>query len=327
MDSIIEENIQYSFLPKQLVEQSLVEQSLVEQSVNENNNSNQFVEHSLPKSFQIINSNEQDVNIFNLIYKKPPLAVPVVIFIIPYRDREKEKAFFKEKMATIMEDYPTGYYKIYYIQQNFEKPFNRGAMKNIGFLMVKNKYPNNYKNITLVFNDVDTTPANKTTIPNYSTSRGIVKHYYGYDYVLGGIVSILGGDFETINGFPNYYSWGFEDNELNNRVKQMGFIIDRSVFYSIADNTNIVQFKQSPFRTVNSGEFDRYIRRVGEGINTIYDLFYSIDEVTGIVNVNRFQTKHNVNESLNKDFNTVASKYPFQTGYSARKKCRMNLVI
>jgi len=278
--------------------------------------------------FKIITSNKEDINLYNLIYKKPkPLDIPVVIFIVPYRDREMEKNFFKQNMEKILEDYPDGYYKIYYIQQNFEKPFNRGAMKNIGFLMVKNKYPSNYKNITIVFNDVDTTPVNKTTIPNYSTSRGIIKHFYGYDYVLGGIVSILAGDFEVINGFPNYYSWGFEDNELNDRAKQRGFIIDRSVFYHISDSTNILQLKQSPNRVINSGEFDRFIRKVNEGINTIYELIYDINELTGIVDVKSFKTNYNINESLNTNFNTSTGNIPFRIGYSAKKRCKMNLVI
>jgi hypothetical protein len=324
MNSFVEENIQYTFLQEPVGEpiDEPVGKPLEEPDTNNN------------IEFQIVKPNTEPVDIYSLLlkpntllYTPPPLTIPVVIFIVPYRDREKEKEFFKEKMATIMQDYPIGYYKIYYIQQNFDKPFNRGAMKNIGFLMVKTKYPNNYKNITLVFNDVDTMPVNKTTIPNYSTQRGVIKHFYGYNYVLGGIVSILGGDFELINGFPNYYSWGFEDNELNNRVKQKGLIVDRSVFYQIWDSANIIQLKQSPNRVVNSGEFDRYIRKVNEGINTIYDLLFSVNETTGLVDVKQFQTKYNVNESLNKDFDTGKSKYPFRTGYSAKKRCRMNMII
>jgi len=252
---------------------------------------------------------------------------PKVIFIVPYRDREIEKEFFEKQMSVVMQDYPNKYYKIYYIQQNHDKPFNRGAMKNIGFLMVKNKYPETYKNITLVFNDVDTSPVNKTIIPDYSTTPGTIKHFYGYYHVLGGIVSITAGDFERLNGYPNYYSWGFEDNELKERANKSNITIDRSVFYQIKDDKNIIQLKQSPTKIVNSGDFDRYIRRVNEGINTIYDLHYIIDEETGIVDVKTFKTKHDVDISLNREYDTSKNNYPFITGYSAKKRCKMNMVL
>ena len=37
-------------------------------------------------------------------------------------------------------------------------------MKNIGFIAMKEKYADNYKDITFVFNDVDTMPYTKNFI-------------------------------------------------------------------------------------------------------------------------------------------------------------------
>ncbi len=254
--------------------------------------------------------------------------VPILIFIVPYRNREKEKEVFNEKMTNFLNaKYDPLHYKIYYIHQNDEKPFNRGAMKNIGFMMVKNKYPHDYKNITLVFNDVDTTPVSQNTIPNYLTEPNKVKHYYGYTFALGGIVSILAGDFEKINGFPNYYSWGFEDNELNARVLKANMFIDRSVFFDIKDTENITQFYNGINRTVNRGEFERFVKQVKEGINTINNLHYSIDENTSMVNVTAFETVHTVNEALNRTYDMQKSIVPFNIGYSSRRRASMNLVM
>ena len=215
-------------------------------------------------------------------------AIPKMIFIVPYRNRDSHLAFFKEHMKKMLEDDDATTYKIYYIHQCDARIFNRGAMKNIGFLFVKNKYPQHYKNITLVFNDVDSMPIRKNMI-HYETTSGVIKHFFGFEYTLGGIVSIKASEFEILNGFPNFWAWGYEDNLLQQRALKAKLTIDRSTFFPIGDK-NIIHLSDGPLREVNQGEFNRYAKNTYEGIFSITKLEYTFDKETGFVNVKWFET-------------------------------------
>ena len=252
--------------------------------------------------------------------------IPKLIFIIPYRNREQQQFFFDAHMKRILEDMPIMDYKIKYIHQTDDRSFNRGAMKNIGFLYVKNKYPNHYKNITLIFNDIDTVPYSKNFL-HYETSLGNVKHFYGYKFTLGGIVSIKGEDYEKTNGFPNYWSWGYEDNAFQKRVQNANLNIDRSQFYPIMDD-NILQMKDGLNRLVNRNEFERYMDEykynvINDGFSNITNLVYEEDS-NHFINVSNFETGIPEKPETNKIHNIKNGGIPFNIG-RRRGIMRMNL--
>ena len=166
-------------------------------------------------------------------------------------------------------------YEIFFSHQCDTRTFNRGATKNIGFLAAKDKYPNNYKDITFVFNDIDTIPF--STIFDFETTSGIVKHFYGFKYALGGIVSLKGSDFEAINGYPNFWGWGMEDNVLQKRCERIGLIINRSQFYPIG-SPEILHLFDGVSRIINSKDPLRATNDNGiDGLKTISNLTYSVD--------------------------------------------------
>ena len=239
-----------------------------------------------------------------------PVPIPKLIFIVPYRDRQQQQTFFATHMKVVLSNMSPTDYKIYYIHQCDRREFNRGAMKNIGFLMVKSKYPDAYRNITLVMNDVDTMPYTKGFL-NYATVPGVVKHFYGFRFTLGGIVSITGADFERVNGFPNMWSWGYEDNLLQYRVEQAGIKIDRSQFYDYMDK-NIIQMKDDMYRTVNRTDFNAYTQNTPEGWTAIQNLSYDIDESTGFVNVRTFTTGREENKATRKIHDLRDGAQPFK---------------
>lgn len=191
------------------------------------------------------------------------------VFIVPYRDRTHQKFFFSKHMTFILEDKKD--YEILYVHQNDDRPFNRGAMKNIGFIAVKEKYPETYKTINLIFHDIDTLPFHK--IFDYETEEGIIKHYYGFTTALGGIVVIKGGDFEKVNGYPNFWGWGLEDTNLQQRCNNYQLKIDRSNFYSLG-SPEILHLFDGLKRIVSKEEPTIHNKNMIDGIVTISNLEY-----------------------------------------------------
>jgi len=201
--------------------------------------------------------------------------IPSKIFIVPYRNRIQHKFFFSKYMTFLLEDEAPGDYEIYFSHQSDSKPFNRGAAKNIGFLAMKQKYPHDYKDITFIFNDVDTVPFNK--IFNYDTTCGVVQHLYGFKFALGGIVIFKGADFEKINGYPNYWGWGMEDNVIQQRCHNHQLVIDRSQFVPIGCQ-DILQMFDGIKRIVTRYALPEAKNDNGiDGLRTIYKLLYTID--------------------------------------------------
>lgn len=249
---------------------------------------------------------------------------PKFIIIVPYRDREHHLKFFRQHMKNVLEDIPKEDYKILVMHQKDTRDFNRGAMKNIGYLVVKKMYPDTYKTITLVFHDVDIIPMDKGLI-DYVTVPGMIKHHYGFVYALGGIVSITAGDFEKLNGFPNYWAWGYEDNALQQRVLQAGMKIDRRVFYHIMDKRFFL-LHDDLVRMVNKGEFNRYMDKTPEGHMSISNLEYALNVVTDMVDVTNFKTSSEPNNALNEKHDLRLGPIPFKT-QPPRRGGRMKMIM
>jgi hypothetical protein len=198
----------------------------------------------------------------------PPLTnivsenIPPIVFIIPYRDRSAHRSEFLEAVDIYFKTMKQNKdYIMIFSHQFDERPFNRGAMKNLGFLYVKEKYPKDYKNITFVFNDVDTYPLFDVSVEYYRTTHKNIKHFYGLEIALGGSFSITGYDFEYLNGFPNYWGWGLEDNLIQNRALTSKIAIDRS-----------------QFNTVNSDKYNQTMHGYTRVLDTKVQLKYTEDD-------------------------------------------------
>ena len=288
-------------------------------------NINVILEEIYNDDSSLITTNE-NVNMVQLTKTDKSSNVPDVIFIIPYRNRENDKLHFLSHMPNILKkEFSKKKYELFFIEQNDTRSFNRGAVKNIGFIIIRQLYPNDYKNITIVFNDVDTTPSTDDLL-TYDTRPGVIKHFYGFTYALGGILSIKAADFEKMNGFPNYWGWGFEDNSLYKRAKQMNLIIDRSQFFPIFDE-KIITTNQENMKSVNRTDFERYLKKTNEGIDSIYHINYVLEtDVTHkLFKVNHFETTYPENLKTISNHDTNNGPRPFNFGYSARRGSRMTM--
>ena len=154
----------------------------------------------------------------------------MIIFIVPYRDRPAELAVFLSHMKYLLEDIKEKNF-IYIVNQSDKRPFNRGAMRNIGFLMAKKQFPENYKDIDLVFHDLDNLIGEKNLV-DFKTKYGVVNHIFGNyrDPYFGGIFVMKAGDFERINGYPNFWGWGWEDACLGRRIAANKMAVYRKTF-------------------------------------------------------------------------------------------------
>ncbi len=216
-----------------------------------------------------------------------------VVVVVPYRDREEHKSYFIDHMSNILQDKK---YEIIFVHQFDDRPFNRGAIKNIGLLYLKQSYPNDYKNITIVFNDIDTMPKFKNQF-DYHTTSGIIKHYYGYTFALGGIFAINAADFEKINGFANIWTWGLEDNILLKRSTESGIEIMRDnmiMANRIIDREKIIILDHGNIRYVSEYIQNKYKYDKGvDGIQTLKNVNFDVIDISKNikeVRVNSFDT-------------------------------------
>ena len=243
------------------------------------------------------------------------MDAPKKIFIVPYRNRVTHRAKFLQRMNEYLKGEDG--WEIYFAHQCDERPFNRGAMKNVGFLAMKRKYPNHYGDITFIFHDVDTWPTEECSI-KYDTNDGVVAHYFGYNFALGGMFAIKGKDFDKTKGFPNFWGWGLEDNIIQDRCVALGLTIDRTNFYPITDKKNIHRENDGSIRLISKADASVYKHDKPDNIDDIKGLQYTIDK--NMINISAFEVNMKIEDQdfYLRDNSKEGTKLKIPIGYKRK---------
>lgn len=163
----------------------------------------------------------------------------MIVVITPYRDRPRQKDTFISHMRAFLEEKGIPYIIVIAEQSDDGRPFNRGAMKNIGYLEVKKFLKATIiddSHVVYVNQDIDVLPKSQEciyAIPNEDT----VYNPYGVKQCLAKIHMQSSKVMETSNGYPNnYWAWGLEDVCMQARAESHGFKIDRTNFEWLGTN-------------------------------------------------------------------------------------------
>lgn len=209
----------------------------------------------------------------------------LVAVIIPYRNREEHLKIFLNHMHPFLQKQNVRY-KIFVIEQEDDKKFNRGKLFNVGFVeALKDKpFP------CFIFHDVDLIPQNLNNIyactrcPRHMSSS-IDKYRYNvpYDRNFGGVVAILSDQFKAINGFSNkFYGWGGEDDDFFNRNRYAGHKVCRFSQY-ISRYSSLFHHPAEPSEDRFVKLNDRYGNSARDGLNSLhYRLKATIDTPTHV---------------------------------------------
>jgi hypothetical protein len=199
-------------------------------------------------------------------------------FIIPYRNRKEHLDEFIKRFTEMLKDKDIDA-QFYIIHQINSSEFNRGAMKNIGFLEVCKNRPDGL----FIFHDVDTYPVYWGSI-QYEAKKGEFRRpvMNSSPENLGLICSCWKEEFEKTNGFANYWGWGSEDGALYYRAKKLGILINENNMVDYI-NTKLVVNKEhyrnvdkEHFYTAKNGDLLALEKKMGDMSNGLSNIEYEV---------------------------------------------------
>jgi GT2 family glycosyltransferase len=138
--------------------------------------------------------------------------------IVPYRNRETARRLLlprlKEYVSKQVENF-----EIIVVEQQNDKPFNKGLLNNIGF--AASAKDSDY----VCFHDVDLLPEfadySYPVVPTHMSSHCSQFNYINIpDKIMGGVILFTTEHYKKVNGYSNEFNgWGKEDDDLYARCE------------------------------------------------------------------------------------------------------------
>ncbi|XP_067676419.1 beta-1,4-N-acetylgalactosaminyltransferase bre-4-like [Haliotis asinina] len=182
--------------------------------------------------------------------------------IIPFRDREENLKVLLNNLHRVLQKQQAEY-AIFVVEQETGTPFNRGLIKNIGY--VEASALCHFDCFT--FHDVDlVTESEKNTYwcgpraVHHARKLDIWNYRQLQDKLFGGVLTFNETFFSTINGYSNlFFMWGAEDDDLFDRMlaKHLPFEISKYSRYTTLGHARLPKEEEKKWAVYRPGK-NRY---------------------------------------------------------------------
>ncbi|CAF1229022.1 unnamed protein product [Adineta ricciae] len=203
--------------------------------------------------------------------------------IIPFRYREKQLQMLLRHLHPFLQRQKRAY-RVFVVEQYGNGTFNKGLIMNVAF---------NYASKIIsplfdcfIFHDVDLIPENDYNVyeceqqgPRHlAPAVDELRYFLMYNDLIGGVLALTKEQFFKANGWSNlYWGWGFEDDDMNHRLRHAGYRISRPP-NRIGRYKMIRHKKQTP-ATNRYGTLSKWLRYSYDGVRQLSVLDYSVASV------------------------------------------------
>ena len=152
-----------------------------------------------------------------------------LLIIIPYRDREDHLKVLLNNLHPFLQRQNRNYCVLVAEQATSNSKFNKGLLMNAAFTEFQEQFS------CIVFHDVDMLPEDDRNLykcnespTHLSTKISKFKYKYPYGTDFGGVTMLKSEQYLQLNGHSNlFWGWGREDNDIEWRIRQRGFEIQK----------------------------------------------------------------------------------------------------